>query len=570
MRIIHHFRFFLFLALIDACCELPFIRLDAAPVDASPRLAFVLDMVHHNPGEPQTQSMFLDPALLKSWGYTGDIPRVFVQCDITYDNYDPTTFPVGSKARAWVENDARKTESLIESMKAAGLPCYPFTDFIVLPRSLVEKYRAEICDNRGRIDITRPKTQEILRAEIDAIFKRFPHLDGLTVRTGETYLQDTPYHTGGNPILHGQDSHVALINLLRDEICVKRKKVLIYRTWDLEAEGFHNNPQYYLGVTNRIEPHPDLFFSIKYQWGDFHRLQKFNPCLGIGNHHQIVEVQCQPEAYGKEAYPYYVGQGVIDGWEEYAGMPKPHGLRDLLNDQRFVGVWTWSRGGGWKGPYISNEFWVELNTYVISKWAQNPTRTEEDVFNEFAREIAGIHDPADLARFRRLALLSASAVLRSQNSLVHKLNVWWNRDQYFGDITSELKKVSAAKQTTAFLAEKAEATAQYREIESLARQIQRPDARNAEFMRVSATYGRIKAEIIEQMCQAILFHLEKTASSSGTDPRVASAIAHYDQLWAEWRRLHDDHPDACASLYTDLDFGDKPGMGAAINRLRKH
>ncbi len=552
------------------------IALTFAPASAllggTPSLPFVFDMVHHNPGEAKFQTRFLDPARLSAWGFNGNVPREFVHSAITYDSFDKDIFPVGSKERAWVEDYAREIDALISSMKAEGQTCYPFTDFIVLPKRLVEKYRAELCDEKGRVDVSRPRTKEVLRAMIAGIFERFPDLGGLTVRHGETYLHDVPYHTGGNPILNGEASHIELINLLREEICVKRDKRVFYRTWDFGH--MHDKPGYYLGVTNHVEPHPNLIFSIKHQLGDFHRLSRFNPCLGIGKHRQIVEVQAQLEAYGKGAFPYYNGQGVIDGWEEYAGHTGPKGLRDLVGDPRFAGVWTWSRGGGWKGPYIPNEFWIELNTYVAAKWAQNPARTEVDVFNEFAREIAGIRDPADLDRFRRLALLSASAVLRSQNSLVHKLNVWWNRDHYFADITRDLKKVAADDQTTAFLAEKAEASTQWREIENLAGQLKLPDARNSEYVRVSSTYGRIKAEIIEQMCRAILFSLEKPAAQK-PDPRIATAIARYDELWTEWRQLRADHPDSCATLYSDREFvythgavRDRPGMGAAIDRLR--
>ena len=543
----------------------------AAPAPGEPAARpFVLDMVHHNPGEPETKSMFLDPALLRSWGFDGNVPRVFVQCAVTFDTFDPATFPVRSEGRAWVEANATKLDALFKSMNDAGQPCYPSTDFIVLPKSLVEKYKAEICDDKGRVDISRPKTREILRAEIDEIFRRFPTLAGLTVRHGETYLHDNPHHTGGNPILHGADSHVALINLLREELCVKRGKRLLYRTWDFGQ--LHDRPDYYLSVTDRIEPHPRLFFSIKYQLGDFHRLSRFNPCLGIGRHPQVVEVQCQMEAYGKGAFPYYTAQGAIEGWEEYASAPRPRGIRDLVGTPHLAGVWTWSRGGGWGGPRIPDEFWCELNTYVVAKWAQNPARTEQEVFNEFAREIAGIRDTQDLARFRRLALLSAAAVLRSQNSLVHKLDVWWNRDEFFADLGPDLKKIAAAGETDAFLAEKAESVAMWREIESLARELRLPDARRAEFVRVSSTYGRIKAEIIEQMCRALLFDLAAPATgdaAAGTKTRVASAITRYDALWTEWRRLRADHPDTCPSLYTDRAFGDKPGMGAAIDRLRQ-
>jgi hypothetical protein len=271
---------------------------------------------------------------------------------------------MGSKERAWVENNAKHFEGLVKAMKEQGLPCYPFTDFIVLPTRLIEKYKSEICDLSGKIDIHRPKTQEIVRTLIDEIFSRFSDLGGITLRHGETYLQDAPYHHGNSPAIRGPDSHVELLKILREEICVKRNKVLFYRTWDFGQ--MHDKPEYYLSVTDRIEPHPNLLFSIKHQQGDFHRLQEFNPCLGIGKHRQIVEVCCQLDSYGKGAYPYYNGQGVIDGWEEYANHKGPKGLRDIVNKPTYAGTWTWSRGGGWAGPYIPNEFWCKLNTYVVA------------------------------------------------------------------------------------------------------------------------------------------------------------------------------------------------------------
>ncbi|MBC8009330.1 MAG: hypothetical protein H7067_04445, partial [Burkholderiales bacterium] len=265
-------------ALIAAFCAL------LSPAAAAPSLPYVFDMVHHNPGEAKTPTQFLDPQVLKAWGFNGNIPREFVQAAVNYDSYDPDTFPAGSTERAWVENYAREIDVLFNSMKAAGQPCYPFTDFIVLPKSLVKKYQADICDDQGRVDISRTKTKEILRAMIAEIFNRFPALGGLTVRHGETYLHDVPYHTGGNPIINGETSHIELINLIRDEICVKRNKLLFYRTWDFG--NMHDKPAYYLGVTDHVEPHPNLLFSIKHQLGDFHRLSRFNPCLGIGKHRQ--------------------------------------------------------------------------------------------------------------------------------------------------------------------------------------------------------------------------------------------------------------------------------------------
>ena len=523
----------------------------------------LLDMVYPNPGEGPTHSRFLDPAFLKSWGYTGNVPREFVQCAVTYGKFDPDLLPPDSPDLKWIQQNAASAEKTFTAMTAAGIPCYPFTDFIVVPKLLKEKYQSEICDEKGRIDIHRPKTREIIVAMIDEIFTRFPQLAGITLRHGETYLHDTPFHTGGNPILQGEESHVKLLEILREEICVKRNKVLFYRTWDFG--NMHDRPDYYLAVTGRIEPHKNLVFSIKHQRGDFHRLSIFNPCLGIGKHRQVVEVQCQLEAYGKGAFPYYNGQGVIDGWEEYVGHSGPKGLRDLLPNPLFAGVWTWSRGGGWKGPYIPHEFWIEMNTYVISSWTRTPERSEEEIFDEFATRIAGIEDPADRRRLREIALLSAKAVLHSQNSLVHKLDVWWNRDHYFSDISKELHHLAAEGKTEAFLKEKAEASAQWRQIESLSRELTVPDAATLEYIRVSSTYGRIKAEIIEQMCRASLY----AHHASPADPRVKEALASYDARWEEWRKLLKDHPESCPTLYTDKAFGEGPGMGAAMMKLRQ-
>ena len=77
------------------------------------------------------------------------------------------------------------------------------------------------------------------------IFERFPKLDGLVIRVGETYLQNTPYHTGNGPIPRNEKSwehnstyktdggekiHRNLMNLLREEVCIhqNKKRILPY------------------------------------------------------------------------------------------------------------------------------------------------------------------------------------------------------------------------------------------------------------------------------------------------------------------------------------------------------
>jgi hypothetical protein len=348
---------------------------------------------------------------------------------------------------------------------------------------------------------------------------------------------------------------------------VKRGKMVFYRTWDF-GNNFHVNPEYYLKVTDAIEPHPNLIFSIKHQAGDFLRMTPFNPTLGIGKHRQIVEVQCQREAYGKGAHPFYIGDGVINGWEEYARIMKPgqpKGLRDIVNRAQFAGVWTWSRGGGWEGPYLTNELWCALNAYVIAQYAENPKRTEAEIFNEFATQQLGLKG-GDVARFRKLNQLSAAAVLRGQCSLLKPVDPWWSRDDFIGapNLSAFVTNHLVAKA----LAEKAEAVAMWEEIETLARQINFPDAQTKDFVLTSAAYGRIKYSLFEQVWAISLYGAMGDKSKPYDCEKLSSAIAAYDQLWKEWRKLKETHP-SCATLYQDVAFQNKPGIGAAVDRYRQ-
>jgi hypothetical protein len=490
----------------------------------------------------------------------------------------PDVLPPGSEARAWIEKQAPMLELQAQQAHAAGIKAYAWMQFVVLPKAIVARFKNEICDERGRIDLERPMTQKILCAQLAELFDRCPSLDGIVARTGEIYLHDTPYHAAsanGNEslmqantaILRGPDSHIALLKILRDEVCVKRGKMVFYRTWDF-GNNFHVNPKYYLKVTDAIEPHPNLVFSIKHQAGDFLRMMPFNPTLGIGKHRQIVEVQCQREAYGKGAHPFYIGDGVINGWEEYAQiMPpgQPRGLRDIVNNTNFAGVWTWSRGGGWEGPYITNELWCALNAYVVSQYAQNPKRTEEEIFNEFAAQQLGLKG-GDIARFRELNLISAAAVLRGQCSLIKPVDLWWARDDFIA--APNLSMLATTNLAAEALAEKTEAVTMWKKIEALAQQIKFSDATTQEFVETSATYGRIKYSIFEQAWTILLYGTMGDKSKHYDCNKLSAAIAEYDRLWTEWRALKETHP-SCATLYKDVAFQNKPGIGAVVDKNRK-
>jgi len=554
-----------------------------AMVGKSQSLQFIMDMVHNNPGEAPFETKYNNPEYLKSQGFNSIVPRWFVSCAITYNDFNKKNISIKIMEKRWIDSTAAVIDKKIVVCKDAGINIYPFTDFLIFPISIWEKYgdslialedlgadgRAKIKDNH-KPDIRRQTTQQLLRVQIAKVFNRFPQLDGLVLRFGETYLHDVPFHTGGSPLRNeeqGIEDHITFLNILRDEICVKRNKKLFYRTWDF-GYNFHNNPNYYLAVTNAIVPHPNLVFSIKYQQADFLRMTPFNPTLGIGKHQQIVESQSAMEAYGKGAHPYYAAYGVINGWPEtkyeinfgdgaFTGKENnaanPRGVKDILYKKLLCGVNTWSKGGGWQGPYISNEFWNELNTYVVAKWAQDTSKTEEKIFYEFAAEKNIKGRQADM--LRQIALLSIEAVRKGHCNSYTINQMWWARDEFFSvaDNKEVINSIISNNLTDKVIAEKSEATAMWKQMEAISRQMTIADTALQNAIMVSCTYGRIKFELIEQMWKLMLANEDKEIRQSAANLKIKAIIQRYDELWNEWKALKKSSPH-CATLYTDLRF----------------
>ena len=565
-------------------------------------MRFILDMVHHNPGEAPFQTAFTDPAHLVDYGFNGQVFK-HINCVATYAATGVGCFPPGSPERAWLDKFTPGIEREIAAAKACGLKVFYHIDLFVLPKRLVEHFRGEICDPQtGRILLDRPKTLELHRVLFDELTARFPEVDGYIVRVGETYLFDTPHHMGNSPIprvgpgwtptylydetLAGRQppdprwtsaqaaAYVQLIRFLRAELCAKHGRQLFFRTWDIFPDKLHARADHYLDVTDQIEPHPLLAFSIKHTALDFWRRVKVNECLTRGRHPQIIEVQCQREYEGKGAYPNYVMDGVINGFEENE---IKIGLKDLLSDPQIVGVYGWSRGGGWYGPYIQDEIWPDLNAYVLAQFVANPMRREEDIFRDYAQRKAGLARD-DRKRFRQLCLLSGRAVLkgrycaafdRALNESVLPAGNWMRDDRLGGrrqlglvfNYLHEHRLISAA------LEEKAEALKLWEEIESLADQIRWPDAAREEFVKVSAAYGRRLFEIVEKGWRLLAAGCAGDRTGCYDLNEITDAVANYRKNWQSYCALASS--PLCPSSYEGRYFGlpgetPEPGMDESV------
>ena len=536
---------------------------------------FVYDMVHNNPGEKEYQSAYNNPTFLRERGYDGKIYELFycAQYGLLWDGLTKKfgrgeVFPEGCEMRKWVITRKEMLKKLYQANVDQGVSVLCHMDMIVFPIALTKLY-PEIFDSTGKIDIAQPMTRILIEELFDEMFSEFPQLDGIAIRYGETYTGEhygAPYHMGNNPILRGETIkyHVMLMNYLREIVCVKHQKNVYYRTWSwtngVGVDPFQYNPDAYLSITNLVAPHKNFYLCIKHTTYDFHRCTVFNQTLNCGEHNQIVEVQAAREYEGKGAYPNYIADGVINGFEESKWVMNcgtPHCLCDVINveNSKIKGVWTWSRGGGWGGPYINgangingeekvlngSELWCDLNAYVISQWAKDTSKSDRYYALKYAREVLEMSEKDSLI-FYEICLLSARAVLFGK-CCPKKDFPWvieWTRDQNINPqlFNANIQNIINAGIEDEMLFWNKRSVGLWQEIVTLSEQITTGNAK--EYIEVTCKYGYYLYSIYETMYRANIY------AQKGKN--VKDLVIKYDELWEEWITLRKTN-DCCPTLF---------------------
>lgn len=577
---------------------------------------FTHNMLSDNPGEVGFMSRYEHGDFMTERGYDGMTFSLFeaAQYGLLWDKYDQSrgitlteeeylqnpssssvtqqnnkkVFPYGSKERKWVEEKRGEIIKMYADAKKAGQKVYFMQDVIVLPTKL-KNDRSDI-QSSGKIDIRKAETQKVMDFMYEEMFTDPDFcdesgrslIDGIYIRYGETYTGSSwgvPYHTGNNPIMgDSTQTHLLLMNYLRDKICVGLDKEIIYRTWGFGA--FQYDRSTYLTISDQLEPHENFYFAIKHTNGDFHRTFTFNQTLNVGKHKQIVEVQAGREYEGKGAFPNYIAGGVINGFEEYSFLMRANevqSLKDVINvpNSLIKGIWTWSRGGGWAGPYINgpgypnsipddpnkdktdgsipvengSELWCDLNSYVINKWAKDTSVSDEELVKDYAREELHMNEE-DAQSFYELCEKSARAVLlgRARNTNAYDVDVWWTRDDGVntGSFRNNVKNAVNKSAENVMLAEKAESVELWKEMMEIADglsddlyNVKLADSETSvkDYIIMTTSYGYHLFDIFYQMHIA---EVENVKAQTAT-PDMIRAVKEYSRLWEEWQKEYDDN-----------------------------
>jgi len=338
-----------------------------------------LATILQNPGEPAIESRYHDPAELRRLGYNA---LVVYETTALSGVTDPNRV-ADSEVRAWIAGHVERVDRTIHAARDAGLDVYLFCDVLVLLRELVEEHR-EALTCRNRSDNLCPAADQTLDhcvQGIDAMLRRWPDLAGIVLRFGDTDADRLP-HLVGNDLytphcprcshLGRAERIVNLVNRVYDHVVKRRDKKLVVRTWNVRPNGMHDSPELARRVVEQLPDDDRLILSFKFTQTDFWRYQKWNPSsLAAGNRPIIYELQCQREFEGKGALPNWQGSLWRDGYPETRELVGVDGLVESSSRVNLAGLWAWVRGGGWGGPFVSNETWIDANVYAVPKFADN-------------------------------------------------------------------------------------------------------------------------------------------------------------------------------------------------------
>jgi len=335
----------------------------------------------------------------------------------------------------------------------------------------------------------------------------------------------------------------------------------------------------------------------------------WNRQIGVGKHAQLIEAEIQREYEGKLAHPNYIAPGYIYGFGDLPDGSDASGIIDVLAKPQVRGLWTWSRGGGWWGPYIhGREEWVDAAMAVMGCWwnanfdsikaqaaaglAGRPTeaKTEAQCFAEFAGHEWGLDSGSAAGRaMRQLVVNSSTALLWSRYCPEGPdySNCWsWTRDDRLGGLEQGLgphfKGMVTSRDPDAALNEsiawKDRGVAMWADMLAATPAIS--DAlvasgrvEEANYVAVSVEFGLRVYTIVREAFEIFAWGVRHDHGLAFDPKALGAAIRRYDAAWsgyASFGLAFEESPSLYKPYYWNsaTDPVPQPGMNASVNVYR--
>ena len=385
----------------------------------------LLDMIHDNHGEPAFRTRYRDPAVLAEYGFHAlVIPEALAVL--------PSARPAapGPGQRDAVAERSTAIDSQVAQAAGQGLQVFFYVDALLLPRKLVHAARDRyLCDDgSGRLCPAKPAVYDAYAGLLAELLTRWPEAAGVVVRSGEVYPETAPHmvgsalHESSCPACRALGAVARLtgfIQRMHAVVAGEHHRLYVHRAWQKAGSGatLHEDAALFRELAAGLPHDQRLLFSFKFTRGDFLAGQPANPCLvdpATAQRGKWIELQCEREFEGKGAFPNF--QPVL--WCDFL---RSTGLGGALLERQAhpetapaaLDLWGWSRGGGWGGPYVPREDWIDANVFGLAELARNPLATPEQIARAWASRTFGVEPTSRVAQsIVELLLISPRAIER--------------------------------------------------------------------------------------------------------------------------------------------------------------
>ncbi len=388
------------------------------------KLATILD----NPGEPLAETRYRDPAALRGLGYNA----LALYETVGLSGLESPDAVANPEMRRWVAQQEELIRARIAQARSGGLDVYLVYDVLTLARDTVSRHvGAYAC--KGRPTMLCPASEPALNhsaVALEALMDRLGgrEIAGVVLRFGDNDALRLPYLLGNDiyvphcarcAALGRADRIAAVLERFHALVVTRLNKRLVARAWNVRPDGMHDSVELCRRVARRLpgeEADDRLVLSFKFSHTDFWRYQRWNPAsLEFGRRPIMYELECQRE---------YEGKGGIVNWQvplwrdgppeapPEAGHVQAHGLYEAAQRVNLRGLWAWVRGGGWGGPFVKNEAWIDANVFAVPLLADNPGASPSDLGTRWIRERLGASEPAVVEAVQQILEHSPSVVLK--------------------------------------------------------------------------------------------------------------------------------------------------------------
>ena len=295
----------------------------------------------------------------------------------------------------------------LQNTLEAGLKAWVMEDLFTLSKEVAESTSGCPHDEQ---------TWQAISTNLQALFERFPDLQGIIFRFGESFDTE-PWANRVDPFScqckicdnYGKVGALQrIISELEEHVCEQLGMYCIIRMWDLGEEGIHADSEQQSAAFSKYNENPRLVVSVKHTATDYWRHQPWNNSIQLDGPPRMIEFQCEREYEFLGLVPNWLGHHWSTGFPEVDSL-KTAGLANSL-PPNWAGSYIIPRGGGWSADVASDDFWSAINSYAIIALTREPKRSADEILDAFLLK-QGFEDDASRHSFASLIQMSSDLVL---------------------------------------------------------------------------------------------------------------------------------------------------------------